>query len=66
MIYLCVEFLCVVRYLSMVLHQEEEFLAHGLCRQVVFVIKFDVDAQEKHPEEILCLILATHLEIVAI
>ena len=37
-------------------------IAHGLCRQVVF----DVEAQEKHLEDILCLMLATHLEIVAI
>jgi hypothetical protein len=48
MIYVCVEFLFVVRYLSMGLHQEEDFLAHGLCRQVVFVIKLDVEAQEKN------------------
>ena len=53
MIYVCVTFHCAVRYLSMSLHQEEDFLAHGLCRQVVFVIKLDVEAQEKHIEEIL-------------
>ena len=47
------------------LHQEEDFLAHGLCRQVVFVIKLE-EAQEKHLEETLCLMLAAHLEIVAI
>ena len=41
-------------------------MAHGLCRQVVFVIKLDVEAQDKHLEEIICLMLATHLEIVAI
>ena len=40
----------------------------GLCIfwYVVFVIKLDVEAQVKHLEEILCLLLATHLEIVAI
>ena len=53
MIYVCVAFLCVFRYLSMGLHQEEDFLARGLCRQVVFVIKLDVEAQEKHLEEFL-------------
>ena len=41
-------------------------IAHGLCRQVVFVIKLDVEAQVKHLEEIVCLLLATHLEIAAI
>ena len=66
MIYVCMEFLCVVRYLSMGLHQEEDFLAHGLCRPVVFVIKLDVEAQENHLEEIIFLMLSTHLEIVAI
>ena len=53
MIYVCVAFLCVVSYLSMGLRQEEDFLAHGLYRQVVFVIKLDVEAQEKHLEETL-------------
>ena len=52
MTFVCMDFLCVVRYLSMVLHQEEDFLAHGLCRQVVFVVKLDVEAQEKHIEQI--------------
>ena len=36
------------------LASKERFLiAHGLCRQVVFVIKLDVEAQEKHIEEII-------------
>ena len=41
-------------------------IAHGLCHQAVSAIKLEREVEEKHLEEILCLMLATHLEIVAI